>query len=323
MIIDCHVHVSATTGGRGVMSSRLANSLPFRFMRWRLGVEGEGERQDRGVESKLVDTIASARPLDAAVVLAFDAVHDDAGRLDADRTHLYVSNDYVIDLATRHRQILFGCSVHPYRPDAVDELERCVRAGAVLVKWLPIVQGFNPADDRCLPFYEACVDHRIPLLSHTGGERTLPRVDDGMADPALLLPAINRGVTVIAAHCGTRSFPGETDYLDTWSRLAREHERFYGDTSALNLPMRSHAWGDVLDDPVLRSKLVHGSDWPIIAIPPRRTGLLTSLELMTEPNWMLRDILIKRKLGLTEDAYWRRAATLLRMPTAAALPVPP
>jgi predicted TIM-barrel fold metal-dependent hydrolase len=280
-------------------------------MRQRLGIHGHGEQQDNEVEAKLVATIAGAKPLDAAVVLAFDAVYTDDGQRDEARTHLYVSNDYVIDLARRHSQVLFACSVHPYRKDAVAEIERCVAAGAVQMKWLPIVQGFNPADPRCMPVYECLAHHGLPLLSHTGGEHTLPRVDDAMADPMLLLPAIKAGVTVIAAHCGTKSFPGERSYLPEWSRLAKEHERFYGDTSALDLPMRSYAYDTVLNDPVLRSKLLHGSDWPVIPVPPVRL-----LGLWAEPNWMARDIQIKRRLGLTEDEYWHRASKVLRMPAA-------
>ena len=61
----------------------------------------------------------------------------------------------------------FAASIHPYRADAVAELERCIAAGAVMVKWLPITQDFNPADPKCIPLYEALAHHRIPLLSHT------------------------------------------------------------------------------------------------------------------------------------------------------------
>src|SRR4051812_42972384 len=126
MVIDCHMHVSVTVEPRGVMSAKLLGSMPFRFMRWRLGGKGKRGVQDREVEAKLISTIAGARTLDAAAVLAFDAVYDNDGRRDAAQTHLYVSNDYVIDLARRERQVLFGCSVHPYRTDAVAELERCI-----------------------------------------------------------------------------------------------------------------------------------------------------------------------------------------------------
>ncbi|HWE03654.1 MAG TPA: amidohydrolase family protein [Tepidisphaeraceae bacterium] len=316
MILDVHVHISATTPDHGSMSPRLLKSVPFRFMRWKFGIKGADEAAERALEKTLADTIAGAGKLDAAVVLAFDAVHDQEGRKDDANTHLYVTNDYVIELAARHKNMLFGCSVHPYRKDAVAEIERCVAAGAVLLKWLPIVQNFNPADRRCIPFYEALAHHKLPLLSHTGGEKTLPSLDMSVADPNLLLPAIERGVTVIAAHCGTRSGASDIDFLPAFVRLATDHEHFYGDTSALNLPTRSYAWKTLLADPTLRSKIVHGSDWPIPAFPPVSSLGIGSLGLLSIGNWMRRDVAIKERLGLDDD-YWHRAAKVLGIENAA------
>lgn len=315
MILDLHVHVSAFTPGHGLMSPRIVKCLPFRFMRWRLGMPPtEDAATEAALERKLAQTIDGAEKLDAAVVLAFDAVYDLEGNLDLPNTHLYVTNDYAIELCKRHPKMLFGASVHPYRKDAVAELERCVAAGAVLLKWLPITQNINPADPRCLPFYEALAHHKVPLLSHTGGERTLPTLDMAVADPTLLLPAIRRGVTVIAAHCGTRSAPGEVNYLPQFMRLAREHEHFYGDTAALNLPTRSYAFEPILRDRAVREKLVHGSDWPVIALPPLMDlGVGASVKMMRERNWMRRDILIKERLGF-DEAYWRRGAKVLKLP---------
>src|SRR5687767_10539767 len=293
MVIDCHVHICACTPGHGWMSARLQKSLAFRFMRWRLGVVGYDEAAERQLEAKLIETIDETTCLDTAVVLAFDAVHDREGNLDEANTHLYVTNDYVIELAKRHPKVRFGASVHPYRKDAVAELERCVKAGAVLMKWLPITQNFNPADERCIPFYEALAHHKLPLLSHTGGEKSLPTLDAGVADPRLLEPALKRGVVVIAAHCGTRSVPGETDFLPEFMSMCHSHERFYGDTSALCLPTRSYAFERVLHDPVVRSKLVHGSDWPIIALPPlMELKPRQSIGVFLEPNWMRRDVMV-------------------------------
>src|SRR5918997_3553375 len=163
MVIDCHVHICACTPGHGSMSARLQKSLPFRFMRWRLGIKGYDEATERQLEAKLLETIDQTTWLDAPVVLPFDAGHDTDGRLDEANTHLYVTNDYVIELAKRHPKELFGASVHPYRKDAVAEVERCVKAGAVLLKWLPNTQCFNPADERCFPFYEALAHHRLVL----------------------------------------------------------------------------------------------------------------------------------------------------------------
>jgi uncharacterized protein len=263
----------------------------------------------------LFRTLDETPELDAAVVLAFDAVHRAAdGSLDRENTHLHVTNDYVIALAAAHRKILFGASIHPYRRDAVAELERCASAGAALVKWLPITQGMNPADERCLPFYDALAHYRIPLLCHTGGEKSLPSVAPETASPLLLVPALRRGVTVIAAHCGTRSSPFEADHVRDFARLCGEHENFFGDTAALNLPTRSHAYRTIFEDDVVRSKLVHGSDWPIPVIPPASIlGLAEAGELWMEPNWLRRDVLIKRRLGF-DGNYWRRAARVLRLP---------
>jgi predicted TIM-barrel fold metal-dependent hydrolase len=324
MIVDCHVHTCADTPGHGSVSRQLRKGIIFRFMRWRLGLPSEdGAVLEQALEQKLVETVRGAEKLDAAVVLAFDAVYTPQGRRDEDNTHLYVSNDYVAELTGRFPNLLFGASVHPYRRDAVAELERCVARGAVLLKWLPIVQDFDPSDARCLPFYEALAHHKLPLLCHTGGEQTLPNLNTAVADPMLLLPALQRGVTVIAAHCGTQSRPLETDYLPTFMRMAREHENLYGDTSALDMPTRSYAFGPLLKDRDVNRKLVHGSDWPVISVPPRRIGWRRALRLLfNEGNWMRRDVIAKQELGF-DDAYWHRAATLLRMPAPAVSAVQP
>jgi predicted TIM-barrel fold metal-dependent hydrolase len=173
------------------------------------------------------------------------------------------------------------------------------------------VQDFNPFDKICYPLYEALAHYKLPLLSHTGGEKSLPVRNLGVADPRLLIPALERGVTVIAAHCGTRSAPGETDYVPQFVQMAERYENFYGDTAALNLPTRSYAWKTILHNPVVRQKLVHGSDWPIPVFPPVSQLGLGAIGLFRESNWLRRDVLIKQRLGLEED-YWRRAAKLLK-----------
>src|SRR5437868_5793425 len=106
MIIDCHVHVCAMSPGHGKMSERLIKSIPFRFMRWRLGMVGSDEQTERQIERKLVETIDGTPELDAAVILAFDGVYRDDGIFDDQNTHLYVTNDYVIELCKRHPKML-------------------------------------------------------------------------------------------------------------------------------------------------------------------------------------------------------------------------
>lgn len=313
MRIDCHVHLSALLPGHGEMSPRLLRSPRFRLLAKRFGIPIDPATTDDALEIFLANRLAEATELDAAVLLAFDAVYDLSGHRDDANTHLTLTNDYVRLLCGRHSKLLFGCSVHPYRTDAIDELERCVRGGAVLCKWLPITQGIDPSHPKCFAFYEALAHHGLPLLSHTGGEKMLPNVNRHV-DPTLLLPAVRRGVTVIAAHCGTRSTFREPSYLSQWCRMALDHERFYGDTAALNLPTRSYAYRTLLADDRLGAKLIHGSDWPVPPIPPlMQLGAAEALRQVEQGNWLRRDVAVKRKLGL-DDAYFARAATILRLP---------
>jgi uncharacterized protein len=315
MIIDCHVHIAALLPGHGRVSDRARGSVAFRILQRQLGLSANADdaATEQALERTLVDTLTGTRELDAAVVLAFDRVYTRDGQADEAATQLYVTNDYVAELAARYPEVRFGASIHPYRRDAVAEVERCVRAGAVLCKWLPITQRFDPSDPRCVPMYEALAHFGLPLLSHTGWEHVLPRLDRTVAAPARLVPALERGVTVIAAHCGTGRVPREGSYLSQFMRLAREHERLYGDTAAMSLPNRWGAYDTLLADDVVRAKLVHGSDWPVPAYPrPWRHGWRGSRALLAERNQLRRDLLIKRALGF-DDAYWQRGAQVLRL----------
>ncbi len=288
-------------------------------MRRQLGVHPEADDaaiQDT-LERALLSAVDGTSELDAAVLLAFDAVYTREGVPDPDRTHLYVANSYVAKLVTGRPRVRFGASIHPYRRDAVAELERCVQGGAVLCKWLPITQAIDPADPICFPFYEALAHYRLPLLSHTGWEHVLPRLDPTVAAPARLTAALERGVTVIAAHCGTGRVPGEGSYLGQFMRMARDHERLYGDTAGMNLPNRWGNYDALVGDDVVRAKLVHGSDWPVPAYPrPWRQGWGDTRVIMREDNQMRRDILIKKALGF-DSGYWDRAAKVLGLPEAA------
>jgi predicted TIM-barrel fold metal-dependent hydrolase len=259
----------------------------------------------------MLAALAGTPELDAAVVLAFDAVHTPDGKVDGANTHFHVANDYVHRLAQAHPKVLFGCSVHPYRKDAAMELARCKAMGAVLCKWLPITQGFSPADPECEPFYEALAALKMPLLCHTGGEKSLPQLRPDTADPNLLRGALKRGVTVILAHCGTRSTFTETDHYEAFARLVKEYEHAWGDTSALLLPTRWSGLTRAAEDEAVRAKLLHGSDWPILPLPlPHAMSTRATLDALAERNWVRRDILIKQQLGMGED-YWGRAARVL------------
>ena len=156
------------------------------------------------------------------------------------------------------------------------ELERLIEKGACLVKWLPSAQNIQPDHPRCFPFYELLARHKVPLLSHTGGEHTLKAFPDSLSDPRRLVPALDRGVTVIAAHCGTSLFLHEKSYFRAWEEMALRHENFYGDISAFGVITRIWRLGTLLRSPQLAAKCVFGSDFPV---PPWPLSCLGKISL--------------------------------------------
>lgn len=312
MVIDVHTHLCAIGEG-GDTSESLINSIAFRYMRYHMGIRGDRSKWQDQLWSTYLKLVNESG-LDRAVLLAFDAVHDTEGRLDEPNTHLYLRNEFVAEFCRRNPRILFGASIHPYRKDAVQELVKCMAAGAVLVKWLPLTQMMDPASPKCIPLYEAMAHHRIPLLCHTGGEKTLHAPDKTVRDPEKLAEALKRGVTVIAAHCGTHSIWGEKDYFPIWCRMSMEYENLYGDTAGMALPTRAYALRRAIEDERIRRKLVHGSDWPVPSGPlVSRMSIADSWRALREPNWLKRDIAVKRAIGF-DDEYFARAAKILRLP---------
>src|SRR5262249_15779642 len=150
-------------------------------------------------------------------------VHDDHGRPIPNAGSFYVPNEYVLGLARKHREFLPAVSIHPGRPDALEELERCLAGGAVMMKCLPNCQNINCSDRGFPSFWERMAAARLPLLAHTGGEHTLPVVRPEYSDPRSLILPLECGVTVIAAHCATKSGLTDPEYFDIFAELT---ERF-------------------------------------------------------------------------------------------------
>jgi uncharacterized protein len=320
MIFDLHVHIAGIgSGGSGnYVSPEFQRRYAFRrIAHWLKLPKGTTSSPDCDLQiaRRLLDWI-DASVVDRAVLLAFDATYNENGTRDQEHTWLVTDNDFVADLASTHAKILFGASVHPYRPDALDELERLIGRGACLVKWLPGAQNIQPDDPRCLPFYDVLAHHRIPLLCHTGVEHTLNAFPDALNDPRRLVPALERGVTVIAAHCGTRIFLHEKSYLRGWREMALRYERFYGDISAFGMITRVWMLKRLLKSPELTAKLLFGSDFPTVAMPLSclgPIGLYDALKLRNMTNPFDQSVAMMKAVGVP-DAVFARAGQILRIP---------
>jgi predicted TIM-barrel fold metal-dependent hydrolase len=192
---------------------------------------------DRLYVERLLEQVR-ASSVGAAVILAQDLVHDEQGRPLKDAGSFYVPNDHVLNLAKQHPEFLPAVSIHPARPDAIEELERCLTAGAVMMKCLPNCQNINCNDRRFTRFWERMAEAKLPLLAHTGGEHTLPVIRPQYADPRVLALPLECGVNVIAAHCATKSGFTDPEYFHIFAGMTRRFANLYGDTSAFNVPFR-------------------------------------------------------------------------------------
>jgi uncharacterized protein len=255
--------------------------------------------------------------LGSAVILAHDDIHDAHGRRMDGAGSLYVPNDYVLDLARRHPEFLPAVSIHPARDDAMEELDRCLAAGAVMMKLLPDSQNVDCGDRRFTRFWERLVEAGLPLLAHTGGEHTVPVLRKEWADPRVLEWPLQCGVTIIAAHVAGKAGVFDRDYFDAFAAMTRRHPRLYGDLSALNIPVRSQSFRACLREPLVH-RLLHGSDFPVPVMGhwAWMRGLVnweTFRRLEHEPNPLERDYQLKRAMGFPVETF-TRIWQLLRLP---------
>ena len=151
--------------------------------------------------------------------------------------------------------------------------------------------------------------HRMILLSHTGGEKTLPVSHPSYADPRRLRLPLDCGVNVIAAHAAGRSGFFDPDYTEALLQLFRDYPHCYGDNSALCSLNRARTIRKILHTDVM-PRIIHGSDIPIpiMGSGPWLWGSLPWNEYRrcrTIPNVFERDYQLKRAIGFSEETFTR------------------
>jgi uncharacterized protein len=318
MIYDIHVHIAQLACHPA--TDRFLSDRKNWYLRGFLGQLGFTpdvlchRKANEQICVRLADWIADSS-IDHAVVLAMDGVYDLEGRPAPSHTRWVTNNDFVADLAQRCPSILFGASVHPYRADALEELHRLIARGACLVKWIPSAQRIRLDHPRCIPFYELLAEQRVPLLVHTGNEHVSSRSLNDWNDPTLLRLALERGVTVIAAHCGARVFLHERCYFSTFRRMALEYQNLYGDLGAFGIPTRIRMLRVMQRNDRLLSKIVYASDFPAWVMPRWfifSIGRRAVREIVRETNPLEKPYLLMRKMNMPEEIF-SRAGELLRL----------
>jgi len=318
--IDMHVHVVGNgTGGTGCWLRVRGWHRPLAVMMLRhigLAPGALTGDLDRLYVERLLELVRGSS-LGGVVILAQDEVRDEQGQVMQGAGSFYVPNDYVLKLAREHKEFLPAVSIHPARPDALEELDRCLAAGAVMMKCLPNCQNINCSDRRFTTFWERMAEAKLPLLAHTGGEHTLPVMRPEFADPRVLTLPLECGVTVIAAHSGTKSGLFDPEYFHVFAEMTHRFPNLYGDTSAFNVPLRGRHIPECLHDP-LALRIVHGSDYPV-PVHGHWSWMRGFLDWKAfrqaekSPNILERDYQLKVAMGFSPQSF-TRITQLLRQP---------
>jgi predicted TIM-barrel fold metal-dependent hydrolase len=301
--LDIHVHVfGAGDAGSGCRLSKAVSDGPlFGQLADKLRLRRRGGGIDEGYVLALAAQVERSG-LDKAVILAQDAIYDNRGKPDWNKTPFYVPNAYLLRVAARYPERMIPCvSINPQRADAIAELDACATQGARLLKIHPPIQGVDLADKKHAAFFRRCADLKMLVMVHTGHEHSAPNVDIELADPRRLELALDSGCTVVACHCGTGWPNDKPDMLPAFLAMVRKYENLWGDTSVLGSAGRVRDFQRLLADHEAGKRLLHGSDFPFPAAPLAFAGIIGLRQatlLQGIENWMQQDLALKEALGI-------------------------
>ena len=320
--LDLHCHTAGLgAGGSGCfVSDQLRHSYKLRFYLKSFGVTEEEilREGDALVLTRLSQRLSASKHVNRAVVLALDGVINAQGELDRAQTEIYIANEFLAAEVPKHPNLLWGASINPYRRDALERLTWARAHGAVLIKWLPSVQHIDPADERLIPFYKKMVELGLPLLTHTGNERSFTQARDELCDPERLRLPLQQGVIIIAAHAATTGQFHDERAIDRLARMMPEFPKLYADISSLTQLNKRSYMAEVLRRPEFSHRLVYGTDYPLIAINqlvspwyfPRQLSLRQRFTFSRMKNPWDKDVALKQALGVPAE-IWTRADGLL------------
>lgn len=320
-IIDLHVHIAGLGYGDSGAFVNEAMRENFRFPIYlsAMGVsQSEIETEgDQLLVKRVSQAVADSRTISQAVILAMDGVIGASGELDRARTQIYLPNDYVAEQTAQYDNLLFGASINPNRPDAVERLRQAHVQGAVLVKWIPSIMSIDPADEKFKEFYLTMKSLNLPLLSHTGMEKSFSHAQDALADPKRLTLPLSLGVKVIAAHISTTGLSEGEDNFKRILPMFHQYNNLYADISSLTQINKLGYLKQALALDHVRDRLVYGSDWPLqffpLVSPWYHLNKISPQDVKTirkiENQWD-RDVALKSALGVNE-AIFMRGKTLL------------
>lgn len=290
MLWDAHVHLVGTgDSGQGPwidpQMTQWYHPLKFaqRIFYLNASCVSHSERVDKDYVDRLRQLHLDMPKGAKLMLLAFDHHYSKDGVKDLQHSPFYIPNQYVADIASAFPDAFeWIASVHPYRKDAIAELDNAVANGARAIKWLPPAQGIDPLSPKCDEFYEQLVKLKLPLLTHAGDELAVEgREYQVLGNPLRLRRPLDHGVKVVVAHCASLGTNVDLDKgshgpvmpnFELFKRLMDENDyqgKVFGEISALTQINRfEEHLSQLLSRPDWHPRLVNGSDYPLPGVMP-------------------------------------------------------
>jgi uncharacterized protein len=320
---DCHAHIiGAGDSGSGAWFNPNMESWMHPILKVQKNFYMNGgciveHNEDASFVTRMTQ-LASEMPHGYKTMLfAFDWFRDEQGVADSKSSIFHVPNEYAAKIANQYPQYFqWVASIHPYRPDAIDALEKAHSEGACAIKWLPTGMNIDPASHKCAKFYQKLHDLDMPIISHTGRESAVKVGNQAFGNPLKMRTALDSGVRVVLAHCASDGYDDDVDHqnkavksFDLFTRMMDTpayQNLVFGEISAVTL--FNHAWviKPLLSRTDWHNRLLNGTDYPLPAILPLvstkqlyREGLLEEshllfLQTLRNYNPLMFDFAVKR-----------------------------
>ncbi len=330
-IIDLHAHLIGlgTNNSQAFVSSHMQSPLNLmKYIRFEVYKNASGihhvNNSDLDYVERLVDLVRTfPHPIKVAI-LAFDKHYTKQGRVDLELTEFFVSNEYMYSVYKKYPDIFIPViSIHPYRQDAISELNRWAELGVRYIKWLPNSMGIDPADSALITYYEEIKRLNMIIITHVGEEKAVDGEKyQALGNPLKFRLPLNMGVKIIMAHAATlgTNIDFENKTATSEGPMVTNFElflRLINDKKYLN-----NLWADIstitqfnryktalsflINETLLHSRLINGSDYPLPAINfVIRTKVLAEEKFISEEerealnyiyqyNPLLFDFVLKR-----------------------------
>lgn len=332
-LVDFHVHlVGVGAGGTGAFVNPEMQSYlhPLKLLRFnvyrnasKIDDLSKGDQEYVTRLNSLVDSIPNHGRYQ---LLAFDKHYDPNGKVNLHLTEFYTPNEYAFKIYEQYPdKYLPTISIHPYREDAIQKLEKYAKRGAKMIKWLPNSMGIDPANPKIIPYYKKVKELDLVILTHTGLEKAVDAEEyQKFGNPLRFRLPLDMGVKIVMAHLASsgddididlkesEKDPEKQTSFELFMRLMDEKKyenNLWGEISAITQFNRyGRALKLIIEREDLHHRLINGSDYPLPAInliiqtkKLKEAGFLTveemnALEEIYSYNPLLFDFVVKRTI---------------------------